>query len=881
MNNSTETDREQNLGRPSSSCQRRHHPCRKRRRQERRFLVVPQKEEDLANLEDAYASYSDYDDDAPLQYQHQQYRQQHSRNCNAPSTCVTISSSSRRSRSRPLPSTQILISMTKETMDSKRTDANAKANTTSGSPTTTTGASLLLKNFYDSVGMKDHLAVLDTSKDTTDTTNNNTDSEKQTVGKGTVLIDEIDNPSFSTMNISDHKRYLQLTKNSQEQQKQTQASRPNNNAQLRKLRKIIAEEQASYRLALDKFHDLYRSRYLIGFVEPSGSSLDGASNVNGNVNINSNRKASTFCRWVCSQAESINREWKKAVGTRVGEVGSTKQPSPNDRKEQHISSSFDQNKNDDAVRSLPKYYGKVRQTLALHPRAAHRSSLDVQDLTFSVVHESTPTSTLRSLSSPTTPPTKIPEFSPNHTNTNTCQSESILPTPTIESAPVVQLLRNDPKALELAARYSATIVTTSETLETLLRLPGAYSTKWMLPCTTVTIPASNSTLASSSIAVTILDLPIAQAFSSPRACLERGLQEGLYQLFEQQGQQEEPHNATTASETINAENSKEKQNGTSFDNGAEGNYIPPPVSTQFVYSLWTLPSKNVGGSSSSKKPIRVIIRTLVRLKDTVSKLPVCMRARAEYFHTPVNANSSNNDKSRGRSRTRTRSGRSHREIPNSYEKSLWILDQVLFGHQAFCLQYRIDPLTCKIIGWDTTSIAHAFAESATDGGRSKRGGVTSQHDTRIGPLDHWKALIQLLRSIPAIDIPETLLCLPGLVGGRKASGIETTGESGVGKESIGNPNVQENNDFESKKQQQDEVRLDPFSVSVHASCEDFLIPKSASSTATITAKICLDESVLNRAGTVVLGYQALRHCRRDWEWDITGQVPNTFPVTDK
>jgi len=775
--------------------------------------------------------------------------------------------------------------MTKETTDSKGTNADptSNANSTGGSPTTSTGPSLLLQNFYESVGMKDHLAVLvDTSKDT-DATNNNTDSEEQTTlqGTGIVLDDEIDNPSLSTMKIGDHKRYLQLTNNSQEQPKH--ASRPNNNAQLRKLRKIIAEEQASYRLALDKFHDRYSSRYLIGFVESSGSYSDGASSVNVNANINSNRKTSAFCRWVCSQAQSINHEWKKAVLLRVGE-GSTKKPSSKDRKERRTSSSFDRNKNDYAVRSLPKYYGKVRQTLALHPRAAHRSSLDVQDLTFSVVHESAPMPMSRSLplSSPTTLPTKIPEFSPNHTNntdTNTCQSESILPPPTIESAPVVQLLRNDPKILELAARYSATIVTTSATLEMLLRLPGVYSSKWMLPCTTVTIPASKSTSSPSSIAVTILDLPIAQAFTSPRACLERGLQEGLYQLF-QRGQREEPHSATTASETTNAENSKGKQNGKSFDNGAGRNSLPPPVSTQFVYSLWTLPSKNVGGHSSSKKPTRVIIRTLVRLKDTVSKLPVCIRARAEYFYIPVNVNSSNDDDDESRGRTRTRSGRSHREIPNSYEKSLWILDQVLFGHQAFCLQYRIDPLTCKIIGWDTTSIAHAFAESATDGGRSNRGGTTSQHDTRIGPLDHWKALIQLLRSIPAIDIPETLLCLPGLVEGRKTSEIQTARESGVWGASIGGPNVQENKDFQRKKQQQDEGRLDPFSVSVHASCEDCVPPKSASSSTT-TATICLDESVLDRAGTVVLGYQALRHCRRDWEWDITDQVPNTFPVADK
>ena len=38
-----------------------------------------------------------------------------------------------------------------------------------------------------------------------------------------------------------------------------------------------------------------------------------------------------------------------------------------------------------------------------------------------------------------------------------------------------------------------------------------------------------------------------------------------------------------------------------------------------------------------------------------------------------------------------------------------ILDQILFGHQVFGLQYRVDPKTCEVVGWDNTSVAHAFA----------------------------------------------------------------------------------------------------------------------------------------------------------------------------
>ncbi|VEU33557.1 unnamed protein product [Pseudo-nitzschia multistriata] len=736
---------------------------------------------------------------------------------------VALASSCQRTRGRPLPSTQILMSMANET----KTNGNI-----SGS-SSTTGPSSLLKKFYESVGKKEDIPVVNKNKNTIPN-----DSEQETP-----TIDEINDPSFSTIKIGHHRRYLQLTKNTQEQ-KQSSQPRHLQKRELKKLQSMIVKEQASYRLALDKFHYRYKSRYLVGFESRF-------SNGRSIVNANANRNVDGFSRWACSHAESINREWKKAL------AASSNNTTP---------SSSDQMSNECYSHALPRCYGKVRQTLALHPRA-HRSSLDVQDLTCSVVYESKPL--LRPTSSSMTRTTEIPEFSPNETDHNTCQA---IPPPTIESAPAVQLLRNDPKALELAAQYSANIITTSETLETLLRRPGDYSCNWMLPCTSVTVPdpkSKSKPSVSSSIQITILDFPIAHGFSSPRACLERGLQEGLYQLFQQTQQRA---NRTTTSETI-IENSKEQEDGSSV-----GERLSSLPAIQYVYSLWTLPGNKIGGNIS-KKPIKVIVRTLVRLKDSASKLPVRMRARVEYFASPVNLNY---DEIR-----EAVTSRAHREIPNSYEKSLWILDQVLFGHQAFCLQYRIDPVTCKILGWDTTSIAHAFAESSANGGSNRS--LNPQCDG-IGPLDHWKGLIQLLQSIPAIDVPETLLCLPGLVGERGRSEISTNGKTLLGQGSHISSNEQKDG-LQTQQQQEQDVRLDPFSVSVHAACKDILarttsearhgsnsllLKASSSSNATIF----LDETILGRAGTVRLGQNALVECRRDWEWDRPGQVPNTFPVIE-
>ena len=802
-------------------------------RQERkrcRYLVVPKTERDLCVLEDAYCD----DNDG------------HQKQCGPldrknVSSCDTSASSSQRSSRRLLPSTQILISAMNETTSKRNTNTISTSTSTISTRSSVANKSLLLRKFYESisVGIKDH-----SGNSFTVTTSARPMKEKENVSSDKTrtqqLIDEIDDPSFSTLKIGHHKRYLQLTTNNSNRQ-QTSKRTPAQRKELGKLNQMILKEQALYRLALDKFHDCYKSRYLIGFGSSSSSS-DGYTATDGKTS-----NASAFGRWACFQAQAINREWEKTI---EGNANSTDPKTSNDRKNASVST----NKNNDThdIQPLPKYYGKVRQTFALHSRT-QQSSLDVQDLTCYVVYESMPTSQLSSSSSSSPLSEKIKEFSPKDAENNQDGGSfrKITP-PTTDSAPSVRLLRNDPKALELAAKYSATIVTTSETLETLLRLPGDRSSKWMLPCTTTrTVSAPNSgpkSTSSSSIPVTILDLPIAQAFSSPRSCLEMGLQEGLYQAF--LNQQNQP--ASQAVETLDAtQNGKEKQDRTS-----------PPVS-QFVYSLWTLPTKNVGVKNGSRKPTKVIVRTLVRLRDSVSKLPVRLRARVEYFSTPVNSES-----------------HSRREIPNSYEKSLWILDQVLFGHQVFCLQYRIDPTTCGIVGWDATSVAHAFAASATDG---IPGGFKSHHSDH-GPLDHWKALIQLLQSIPSIDMPETLLCLPGRIGERNKTVNDTSREILLGKRTISTVPT------DCQTQQQQEVRLDPFSVSVHAPCEDLLALKSRQSQkATASSKlsspspsstviITLDKSVLDQVGAVILGDQALRDCRREWEWGRPGQVPNTYPI---
>lgn len=781
--------------------------CSHLRRKRRRYLVVPQAERDLLLLENAYC---DNHDDVQKQRHRENDGGHRAYNRESFSSCDYTASSCRTSSRRSFPSTQETTSTRNVVSTSKRLPA--------------ANESLLLRTFYCSVGLKRCPSF------TVTTTPAKNEESVRSDKKGTrQVIDDIDNPSLSTLTKGHHRRFLKLTTNSKHQQvsKLTFAHRK----ELGKLHDMVLNEQLLYRLALDKFHDCYKSRYLIGF---ESSFLD-ENRTNGKISANA------FCRWACHRAKAINREWEKTI---VVHTDSTDQQPSDDRNDASINTKS----SDDDIHPLPKSYGKARQVIALHS-STQRYSLDIQDLTCSIVYESKPTPRPSS-----SIPAKIPEFSHRDIDNN---RDGVtfrkIPSPTINSTPTVRLLRNDKKAMELAAKYSATIVTTSETLETLLQLPGDHSSKWILPCTTRKVVLSTSrpaSMPSSSISVTILDLPIAQTFSSPRSCLELGLQEGLCQAFLKQNQ---PSQAGTG----------DNRN----DKGEKDNTIP--LASQVVYSLWTLPIENVA-KNGSRKPLRVIIRSLVRLRDSVSKLPVRLRARVEYFHRPVNSECD----------TKGAGGNySRREIPSSYEKSLLILDQVLFGHQVLCLQHRVDPTTCEIIGWDATSVAHAFAASSTP---TAVAGAPSGSKAHRCPLDHWKALIQLLKSISSIDIPDTMLCLPGLIGGIQ----RTVNDLNNHIPSVGGAMSTVKTDCQTQHQQ---VRLDPFSVSVHAPGEDLFssntrllqeptMPRLFSSLPSSTGTITLDKSFLDQAGAVILGNQALKDCRRDWEWVRPGQVPYTFPV---
>jgi hypothetical protein len=168
------------------------------------------------------------------------------------------------------------------------------------------------------------------------------------------------------------------------------------------------------------------------------------------------------------------------------------------------------------------------------------------------------------------------------------------------------------------------------------------------------------------------------------------------------------------------------------------------------------------------------------------------------------------------------------EILSSYERSLWILDQLLFSKS---MAGRIDPSFCTLLKWEETSVAHALAGSSSSTLSSPS---PSGHKT-LDPMDHWHRLAQLLQAIPTIGRSGSfLLCFPGR----------------------GTPN------------------LSPTSASVHKEIETEGTTAAAAGDRDAVIDI---EQELNMAGQVLLGLTGVARSIRDWAWKEE-RVSFTFPT---
>jgi hypothetical protein len=287
--------------------------------------------------------------------------------------------------------------------------------------------------------------------------------------------------------------------------------------------------------------------------------------------------------------------------------------------------------------------------------------------------------------------------------------------------------------------------------------------------------------------IALVDSPLPRTFSNPRACLTQGLDQGLAHWSH-----------------LHHGDKKEDEEDDPDDGKTDH---------RFRYMILSVPQ--VSGSSSSSGSSKVKVKhtkVVVRLPRQSTRA----HAQVEYF---------------------SEERKNAEEIASSLDRSLWILDHYLFSRSVVA---RIDPMSCRVLHWEETSVAHALATATLDNNR---------HDVVAFPsfttsiahtkscLDHWHGLAQILQAIPTIgnNKGKYMLCMPGR----------------------GCPN---------------NMSLSSLSRSVSVHME-------TTTTTTIGGEgALLDlEKDLVRAGEVKLGVEAIRSCIRPWVWKEEDRIPYTFP----
>jgi hypothetical protein len=550
------------------------------------------------------------------------------------------------------------------------------------------------------------------------------DSDKQQAAP----IEPIDDPSSAILTPGHHERYLHLTSPLQTNRRTHQER-----IELRKLTTMIQKEQEAYQQALLQFYQSHSDRFLVGFQQTMDVVVGQRQQ---------QQRAATFARLASFHNQSKN-DYYKALTTPP----------------------------------LITKFGSCRQVISLPTNVSKRPWLDVKSIHFETVYKTSDTNVARLVDFPSIPTPIL--------STTSTMSRSTSTTAT-RQAPL--LLRDDETAKQLAIQHSATILTTLESLERLLQLPGENGTQWMMYASSVNTTREGSGTGTN---LTIVDLPIALPFVSPRQCLTSGFQLGLYQSMTMGG---------------------------GSGNGSE-NSSETTAELQYTYTIWTLPQGPTSRRGSSSSSIKVLVRSTICLLDATER-PVSIRARVEYFPH------------RGK------------ELATSYEKALWILDQLISQHLAITKTARICPHTCQVLEWIDTSVALAFGDQ--DAAAVTAGVV-------VDPMMHWQALIQLLQAIPMIapksggsggggSGSDYILCLPGRLD-------ETT-------------TMNSSNQASSSKA--------AASVSVHM---------QADAAANTPPTLDLD-SIFPQAGSVLLTADAVRKCYpRGWKWETSNQIPYTFPPT--
>lgn len=669
-----------------------HAPSDKRRRLlsgssvcRRRRLVVPTTEDELDLMEDAY-HYDDHDDEEKDSADKETEGVDPWRDVAlSVLRSSTLFSSTNDSQLSGLPSSVDALLSSSDTAVATDSSGHATSFDPERSP--------LMMKFYKSIGVdpddKKNNAIDSLSNEGTVPSPTSAAGTDRNPNKVVGVNDDIDDPKLSTLRLGQHRRYLQLLRQSSQQQNRHLAQRN----EFKILQRQVLAEQEQYRQALERFFAKYRSRYLLGFVSTPSSSAEPDVEADDDDGLtwqqHHHKTLLEYSQWAChDMIRTAKQLWKV-------NWSDSDQALESEQEESMVGGVF---AGVTETPRLPKTYGPTRQIISLPNTATTSDPLqnlwfDIDDLVF----ENVTTFKDRHGESENREPSSLDIWTDNQLEDILSTGKIVPPPHRVVDKPVQNLLRSDSTAMDLAIRNSCKIVTTIETLEEMLRLPGEATTDWMITTTT----RHDGKL-------TILDLPLNRPFMSPRACLEYTFRESIYQMCGQNT------------------NSHEISSKTSMSDGNS--------SIRYGYFVFTLPpcnSKSTNRTSlqDRQKSVKVLVRAPMNVNVIINDHThqhILLHAHLEYFHD------------QGRMK----------EVVDSYVRAVLILKLALFGPNAQCHIVRIDMMECRIVDCDSITIPSALR-------------TPTEISTMVNPLFHVQNMIQILHSVLRINAVDSILCLPG------------------------------------------------------------------------------------------------------------------------
>jgi hypothetical protein len=458
--------------------------------------------------------------------------------------------------------------------------------------------------------------------------------------------------SSSSLTKRQHQRFLHLSSLLLLENRPVQAWKVPEQREHRKLVQLVKKEQELYRKALSEFWSSNPGgRLALGFgVQDGSSDCSGAAAAADDDDA----IAKPFVRFSLQKIQSKIEIWTSVVSSGV----------------------------------VPQIYGRCRQVIPCNV-SDQFATLSPDDIaSHVVVVERTPSE------DETLSPADVEEFIPIN---------SSLPCPVANHMALhVKLICQDETALALALQHNVDVVTTEETMESLLRMSTLDKPPSLL------VPVSRT----SADTFVILDTPVPRPHESTRDVLECGIEDSLSTFLKSTCQ------------------------------GASASPLPNRNDSMFCFTMLRFPCR-------TKRPLRVLVRSVRQLprQSLYGDRPPKVRARVEYFPERGQELASSVDQATWILDHLLAGG------GGGISGAAADASSVVSRPEMRVKICRVDPRTMTCLGWDDASWASATTEPFRWYEKTNPEGAAA--------TDHWRRLASLLTATRTIGPGKHVLCLPG------------------------------------------------------------------------------------------------------------------------